>query len=261
MRLRKACRACTKAKRRCRAQLPQCVRCFSKGLQCVYDLEPLLQDRTSQKAEESAGRLDQVPGRLACQKQGQQVDTNPLYAFVDAQHISMHLAVKTPPAIGLRLWRPSTKSVPLQSDPATLSYLIRQLQSVPGSFLRSHGAPFLHPKLYSQAQYRQVERVHSACDPDKQEGWQVRFFHPEGPSNNASLLPADLHDPLPSVREALASIHVLIFSLIPVLYTTSPKSAAETKSIEAQLLTLIRRAEHLYSYAPSQINSARPTSA
>lgn len=39
--IRKACRNCTLSKRKCTIQVPQCDRCSKKGLQCVYDLEPL----------------------------------------------------------------------------------------------------------------------------------------------------------------------------------------------------------------------------
>ncbi|KAH8658444.1 hypothetical protein BX600DRAFT_65777 [Xylariales sp. PMI_506] len=39
--LRKACRHCTTAKRKCVVQVPNCVRCSKKGLECTYDLEPL----------------------------------------------------------------------------------------------------------------------------------------------------------------------------------------------------------------------------
>ena len=39
--LRKACHACTEAKRRCTPQLPKCPRCLEKGLACTYDLEPV----------------------------------------------------------------------------------------------------------------------------------------------------------------------------------------------------------------------------
>lgn len=39
--IRKACRNCTSSKRKCTIQVPQCDRCSKKGLQCVYDLEPL----------------------------------------------------------------------------------------------------------------------------------------------------------------------------------------------------------------------------
>lgn len=39
--LRKACRQCTACKRKCVVQLPKCPRCAQKGLECVYDLEPL----------------------------------------------------------------------------------------------------------------------------------------------------------------------------------------------------------------------------
>ncbi|KAL7899972.1 hypothetical protein HDV63DRAFT_372352 [Trichoderma sp. SZMC 28014] len=39
--VRKSCRNCTSSKRKCTVQVPQCDRCSKKGLQCVYDLEPL----------------------------------------------------------------------------------------------------------------------------------------------------------------------------------------------------------------------------
>lgn len=39
--LRKACRNCTKSKRKCSVQLPRCIRCTKKRLACSYDLEPL----------------------------------------------------------------------------------------------------------------------------------------------------------------------------------------------------------------------------
>ena len=45
--LRKACRNCTRSKRRCSVQLPSCTRCTNKGLACEYDLEPLSTRRES----------------------------------------------------------------------------------------------------------------------------------------------------------------------------------------------------------------------
>ncbi|KAL2871137.1 Zn(II)2Cys6 transcription factor domain-containing protein [Aspergillus lucknowensis] len=39
--LRKACRNCTVSKRKCVVQLPKCTRCAQRGLECMYDLEPL----------------------------------------------------------------------------------------------------------------------------------------------------------------------------------------------------------------------------
>ncbi|KAL5337637.1 hypothetical protein BJX70DRAFT_227733 [Aspergillus crustosus] len=39
--LRKACRNCTASKRKCVVQLPKCTRCAQRGLECMYDLEPL----------------------------------------------------------------------------------------------------------------------------------------------------------------------------------------------------------------------------
>lgn len=39
--LRKACRNCTASKRKCVVQLPKCTRCAQRGLECLYDLEPL----------------------------------------------------------------------------------------------------------------------------------------------------------------------------------------------------------------------------
>ncbi|KAL4780032.1 hypothetical protein BJX76DRAFT_364685 [Aspergillus varians] len=39
--LRKACRNCTSSKRKCVVQLPKCTRCAQRGLECMYDLEPL----------------------------------------------------------------------------------------------------------------------------------------------------------------------------------------------------------------------------
>ncbi|KAL4810701.1 hypothetical protein BDV18DRAFT_645 [Aspergillus unguis] len=39
--LRKACSNCTASKRKCVVQLPKCIRCAQRGLDCTYDLEPL----------------------------------------------------------------------------------------------------------------------------------------------------------------------------------------------------------------------------
>lgn len=39
--LRKACANCTVAKRKCVVQRPKCTRCSQKGLDCIYDLDPL----------------------------------------------------------------------------------------------------------------------------------------------------------------------------------------------------------------------------
>jgi len=39
--LRRSCRACIRAKRRCTVEAPKCARCVSKSLDCLYDNEPL----------------------------------------------------------------------------------------------------------------------------------------------------------------------------------------------------------------------------
>ena len=55
MTLRKSCQNCTKSKRKCTIQLPKCNRCFQKGLDCQYDLEPLnvptIHDQQSEKSK------------------------------------------------------------------------------------------------------------------------------------------------------------------------------------------------------------------
>ncbi|KUJ06574.1 uncharacterized protein LY89DRAFT_405987 [Mollisia scopiformis] len=44
--LRKACRNCTLYKRKCIVQLPKCIRCAQRGLECSYDLEPIITPTT-----------------------------------------------------------------------------------------------------------------------------------------------------------------------------------------------------------------------
>ena len=40
--MRKACKPCVRAKRRCIPQLPACERCIKRQTKCEYDLEPIV---------------------------------------------------------------------------------------------------------------------------------------------------------------------------------------------------------------------------
>lgn len=58
--LRKACHACTAAKRRCVPRLPNCPRCAERGLLCRYDLEPVNNDPRRSEKPPVSGVFDSI---------------------------------------------------------------------------------------------------------------------------------------------------------------------------------------------------------
>lgn len=72
--LRKACHACTRAKRRCTPQLPSCDRCAKKSIPCVYDLEPVSRSWPDQREVLSSERQQDLAGCGSGVRRGRGLD-------------------------------------------------------------------------------------------------------------------------------------------------------------------------------------------
>ncbi|KAL4923094.1 Zn(II)2Cys6 transcription factor domain-containing protein [Aspergillus undulatus] len=129
--LRKACRNCTASKRKCVVQLPKCTRCAQRGLECMYDLEPL--------------------GLPAAQpKMSSNHEWNP--AFYNSPGYCLLKNVETRPSyIDPAVCEPGHEG--------TLELVRLGYQSVPDLVKSGKPATFVHPKLHLHGDYNHFDDV------------------------------------------------------------------------------------------------------
>ncbi|EED16230.1 conserved hypothetical protein [Talaromyces stipitatus ATCC 10500] len=123
--LRKACRNCTSAKRKCVVQLPKCARCAQKGLTCTYDLEHL---------NAPTGPAEETP----------QLSFNPSTCDSPGYCVFKTLQLR-PSSIDPAICRPG------HSDAFELMRL--GFQAVPDLIKADKPAVFVHPKLKAHSSY------------------------------------------------------------------------------------------------------------
>ncbi|OQV08655.1 Fungal Zn2-Cys6 binuclear cluster domain-containing protein isoform 2 [Cladophialophora immunda] len=134
--LRKACRACTAAKRRCIVQLPQCSRCRTRQIDCVYDLEPLV-GSTSRPSNTLTGT---VAG-----DDGDPRDNSKFLRYVSSLHMD-------PKRVALECYQsPTTQcpviwKIPISADFLTVEYVARELLDMANSVALSQSAAYIHPQ-------------------------------------------------------------------------------------------------------------------
>ena len=157
----KSCAACARAKRRCFPQTPQCPRCASKGLQCVYKNDPLLtRSRHADRSPSGARTLPEernwdptATSAQACV--GPVAASNELITilegtddFFDERAISQWLSENAPPL-------DITLTLPLDGfgevayvDRWAADQMVRCLKTYPLMFSKLKFTSFIHARLY-----------------------------------------------------------------------------------------------------------------
>ena len=118
--LRKACRQCTVAKRRCVIRFPYCERCSKKGLDCRYELEPLT--KSPGFVHKPNQVLDDLPGK------------SPIHCLLNRDLESDH----------------QTAPLFLCSKPNVregIEYVVSTLSSIPRQVLNNKPSVFIHPRI------------------------------------------------------------------------------------------------------------------
>ncbi len=134
--LRKACRICTKRKRRCIVELPKCQRCRQRNLKCIYDLEPLVTSR---------GPVQWRSTTHTWVEASKQSD-----AFLEYIS-SLHMSNKIHACLVNRSLVSSFAAVPLTQDPDAVEYIIEKMLHFPGRAHHGETTPFTHPRLHGQS--------------------------------------------------------------------------------------------------------------
>ncbi|RVX75359.1 hypothetical protein B0A52_00712 [Exophiala mesophila] len=119
--LRKACHACTAAKRRCIPRLPNCPRCAERGLLCQYDLEPVNSDPRHRE-------------KLAVPR---------VFDSIEAAHLH---AISTYKASG-----EFVNGIPLMGNEETFAIAIGHLAQIPALTFQSRSSLFVHKNVFSLA--------------------------------------------------------------------------------------------------------------
>ncbi|ETN45626.1 uncharacterized protein HMPREF1541_09458 [Cyphellophora europaea CBS 101466] len=159
--LRKACVSCTKSKRRCIVQLPKCVRCASKNISCVFELQPLVKDNTTAAAQALPDLAITTSANGPCCSTLCWLDlvSRPEFAdrikLVRMDHGLMHLS-------------PAHPAMEIQVDPETENYLMNELQRIPSLAAAGQINAFIHPKLRMKNVRDHVDVILAACRGDEQ---------------------------------------------------------------------------------------------
>lgn len=144
--LRKACHACTRAKRRCRPELPKCPRCLEKGLDCTYDLEPLT------KIEPETRDPQPLPVQDHLVRQ-------PLPPLVYDSIASAHAAaVQSYSQNGLR----PREQLPAVSTPEPFALAFEQLNQIPICTFRHQSTPFVHAQVLASSETKPLSPIKDA---------------------------------------------------------------------------------------------------
>ena len=150
--LRKACRTCTKRKRKCIVELPKCQRCHQRNLKCVYDLEPLVTSKVA------------VQRRRTIHASVEASKKNDAFLYYIS---SLHMSNKIHTCVVNRSLVTTFSAVPLTQDPEAVEYIIQEMLYFPGRVHRGEPTPFIHPCLHEQTPGRHLDfRVEAEIPQD-----------------------------------------------------------------------------------------------
>lgn len=216
--LRRACQNCTKAKRRCAVRLPSCERCSKKGLECSYNLEPVLENKKPLEGYHG----DDQDGGLS------------------------HCIIHALEALGSQ--RQYYRAIRMVGGRTSLEYLIRGLARIPDLARRGRPSPFTHPKLrFDNYHTLLAETIDRLTHPSSQ-GLDDQKFKDILASDIISI-PFD---------KALSTVQSLMLHLLIHLFSPDPATQAKaeshfgTLSEKAQHLERLARDRVLRGLSPWQ---------
>jgi len=228
--LRKACHACTSAKRRCIPQLPKCPRCVEKELACAYDLEPvssylaIARKPLPVKAYKSANRpLDLVFPSVA----------------------SAHLASMR--SFGLNGFD-SKDGLPMIANSETFSLALRHLRRIPLCTVRHQSTPFAHARIFSACRRESLPSLREGVDDTSESAIFQQLLQAEKPF----LLSVDVQSL--TFTEFLGSFNKLIAVILGLfLSNNAPTDVAEAAEFNVLVEQFISWRQHLYAVVPQKL--------
>ena len=161
--LRRSCFACIKSKRRCDLQLPQCIRCSSRDLQCVYANEPLTSHNVA--FLESVSTNTSMPASRGVSKHNVLTKRHGAYDRYVETVQPFHQQFPSPVAVSsVNLHQlPLMQGLRVTIDTPTIHYLGKKLQDFVASFIREHKTPFIHSDSYGAGLPKIVNDMHLTC--------------------------------------------------------------------------------------------------
>jgi hypothetical protein len=159
--LRKACRICTKRKRKCIVSLPRCQRCRRLSLECIYDLEPLVSRHESRAVASMQTR--QPDGDTA-------PTSSPSSSFDFLQYISsLHMSSRIYAVLPLPFDRPlahSFTAVPLAQDPEAVRFILAEMRLFPSRVREGKTTPFTHASILDPILRKYIDSADCGGDSD-----------------------------------------------------------------------------------------------
>lgn len=234
--LRKACHACTQAKRRCVPQLPSCERCAKKQILCVYDLEPVTNETgliPRARTVSDSGLISPTNIPAQSEKNG---EFRIIYGSVGAARDASIAAVRNGEGFDSGAARPM-----LMADDGCADWLIRFFTQVAQNGIEGKATPFIHPMVL-----REATAISSPSSP-----YSYRSLSSDLSSPKTSLT---YHS---SLNDRLIEIHNLIILALQHLLIEKPKNKQldEVENIIVRMFSSTRSMwqssyDHLQSIVP-----------
>ncbi|KAK5446371.1 hypothetical protein LTS15_009710 [Exophiala xenobiotica] len=228
--LRKACHACRKAKRPCVSELPKCPRCFEKGLECTYDLEPV--------ADKDRRGPDPPPHRQLVREPFPSV----VYDSIQAAHAD---AIKNYTTDGFD----PNYSLPAVSSPEPFALAFEQLNEIPFATFQLRSTPFIHSQILSSKWQGSMDH-----EPQTRESQLTstaglfKFMENE----QRRLLALDIES-LP-FSDFLANFHRLMAILVASMLN-KVRGQAEVSAFQALRDLFPRWTQHFHAHLPRRLDS------
>jgi len=195
--LRKACHACSTAKRRCTPQLPQCPRCLKKGIACSYDLEPV-----AHATEEVTRQADTAtPLSVA-------LEAKPPHIFDSIESAHQH-AISGFGTNGLKM-----HETPLMANPETFSLVLEHLVQIPVLTFQGQTSPFAHSQILALDECSRKYQSLPSNDPSPKSN--NTFSSNQLESQTQHLLALDIHT-IPFTT-FLSKLHTLIAVIFAAMF-------------------------------------------
>lgn len=228
--LRKACHACSTAKRRCHPQLPQCPRCLEKGLACTYDLEPVAH------SSEEGTRSD-----VAAQEEPHSFNSPRVFNSIESAH--QH-AIS-----GFRLHASNAHEVPLMANPETFTLVLDHLLQIPVLTFRGQTSAFAHAQILSTLGWTKEPSLRQSGNTPLQ---PTTFSPVQMEATIRDLLALDIH--ALTFTEFLSKIHILIAVIFTSVFQVQSSGNTDFSELESLIGLISFWERHFKAILPKNLS-------
>ncbi|KAH8812976.1 hypothetical protein F5884DRAFT_856265 [Xylogone sp. PMI_703] len=234
--LRKACHACTQAKRKCQPQLPKCSRCLKSGIECNYDLEPL-----------SICDPNLIETYLEKQDPTVLIPTYHVFNSVESAHQAVMKAFND------QFSSHPPPEVRMAGDKDIVEWAISQLRKIPDLIAGNKSSPFLHRQVL-QSTEGAMARIDHVLDLHRsiRDGPASNVVPPSRNAHLQHLVRTEIRGL--SMEGMLVSIHELFLYLM--LYICNDLLSAHQVGAERYIDLMIDWTRHLWAAIPNQLSSS-----